>query len=138
MDGMKTTLEPGAQGRLAEYVNLLGAILGDPGRRASFAIYAMGLLGKGERKSAEPIAALACPDPMKVDAAHQRLLHFVGKGRWSDVEVRHAAARYALAEVVQRAPIDSWIIDDTGHPRFGAGGRHANGRGQPRPAGAGR
>jgi SRSO17 transposase len=56
----------------------------------------MGLLGDGERKSLEPIAARACPDPSKTDAMHQRLLHFAVDSRWSDREVRREAARYAL------------------------------------------
>jgi hypothetical protein len=48
----------------------------------------MGVLGDGERKSVEPIAARACGDPAKVDAAHQSLLHFVANARWSDAAVR--------------------------------------------------
>jgi len=124
MAEMRTTLEPGAQRRLEAYFDRLGAVLGTDGRRASFATYATGLLGNGERKSMEPIAALACPNPATVDAAHQSLLHFVGKGCWSDARVRQEAAGYALSEVVRRAPIESWIIDDTG---FLKQGRHSVG-----------
>ncbi|HEX8823863.1 MAG TPA: transposase [Archangium sp.] len=74
--------------RLEEYFRRIGDVLGEESRRGSFAIYAMGLLGDGERKSVEPIAARACPDPSKVDAMHQRLLHFAVDSRWSDREVR--------------------------------------------------
>ena len=116
---METTLEAGAQGRLEEYFVKLGEVLGSETRRASFAMYATGLLGDAERKSVEPIAALACPDPDAVDAMHQRLLHFVSNSPWSDAEVRQEAARYALSALVERGPIGSWIIDDTGFLKQG-------------------
>ena len=72
--------------RLAEYFAKIGKVLRNKKREASFAIYAMGLLDQGERKSVEPIAARACPDPEKVDAAHQRILHFLTDSEWSDRE----------------------------------------------------
>lgn len=59
--------------RLGSYFQRMGEVLGNESRRGSFALYAMGLLGDAERKSVEPIAARACPDPQKVDAMHQRL-----------------------------------------------------------------
>jgi len=59
------------------YFARIGEVLGNAKRRASFAVYAMGLLGGAERKSIEPMAALVCRDPRKMDAAHQRLLHFI-------------------------------------------------------------
>jgi len=116
---METTLEAGAQRRLAEYFGELGNVLGSESRRASFAIYAMGLLGDGERKSVEPIAARACPDPLKVDAMHQQLLHFVSNANWSDADVRLAATRAGLSALTLREPIGSWIIDDTGFLKQG-------------------
>src|SRR5713226_8340000 len=107
---METTLEAGAQGRLEEYFNRLGLVLGSDSRRGSFAMYAMGLLGDCERKSVEPIAARVCPDLASVDAVHQRLLHFIANANWSDPEIRREAARYALSALVEREPIGSWII----------------------------
>jgi SRSO17 transposase len=77
------------------------------------------VLGDGERKSVEPIAARACPDPSKVDAMHQRLLHFAVDSRWSDREVRREAARYALDSMTQREPVEAWIVDDTGFLKQG-------------------
>jgi SRSO17 transposase len=117
-------MDAAATQRLNDYFTDLGALLGNQSRRQSFAVYAMGLLGDGERKSNEPIATRACADPEGADAAHQRLLHFVSNSPWSDREVRRFAARYGLAEMTQRAPIDSWIIDDTG---FLKQGRHSVG-----------
>ncbi len=92
----------------------MGDVLGSRSRRASFATYAMGLFGEGERKSTEPIAARTCGDPARVDAEHQRLLHFIGVSQWSDREVRREAARYAVAAMTTNEPIETWIVDDTG------------------------
>src|SRR5437868_15116533 len=111
---METLLDFDGQRRLAEYLSQIGDVLGYAKRRASFATYALGLLADGERKSAEPIAARACADPRAADAAHQRLLHFLSNSDWSDRDIRRIAARYAVAQMTARAPIDSWIIDDTG------------------------
>lgn len=102
----------------------IGVVLGDMRRRESFAIYAMGLFGDGERKSIEPIAARACADPGKADAAHQRLLHFAADSPWSDCAVRREAAYYALSAMKRREPIETWIVDDTG---FLKQGRHSVG-----------
>ena len=103
-----------AEQRLADYFDTLGEVLELPSRRASFAIYAMGILGDGERKSVEPIAARACPDPKGVDALHQRLLHFVVNSHWDDHALRKTAASYALKAMTAREPITAWIVDDTG------------------------
>lgn len=116
---METLLDTDGQRRLMEYLTQIGDVLHYVKRRASFATYALGLLSDGERKSVEPIAARACADPVTTDAAHQRLLHFLSDSEWSDRDVRRLAARYALSEMTARAPIDSWIIDDTGFLKQG-------------------
>ena len=77
-------------------------------------------MGDGERKSAEPMAARACPDLDLVDAAHQRLTYFFRDAEWSDRDVRREAARYTLAAMTARGPVTDWIIDDTGFPKQGA------------------
>lgn len=46
-------------------------------------MYAMGILGDGERKSVEPMAARACAGERTAEAAHQSLLHFIANARWS-------------------------------------------------------
>jgi SRSO17 transposase len=76
-------------------------------------------MGEGERKSAEPMAARACADPARADAAHQRLLHFVSNSPWSDRDVRRTAARYALDAMKARSPVQIWIVDDTGFLKQG-------------------
>jgi len=109
-----------AVSRLESYFATIGGALGTDGRRASFARYAMGLLGSAERKSVEPIAALGCADPKRTDAEHQRLLHFMVDSPWSDREVRRLAARYALSALTEREPVEAWIIDDTGFLKQGS------------------
>jgi SRSO17 transposase len=116
---MELILDTDGQRRLTEYFDIIGGILNNDGRRASFAIYALGLLGEGERKSMEPIAARTCPDVDRVDAAHQRLQHFLVDSPWSDREVRGAATRYAVAALTEREPIDTWQFDDTGFLKQG-------------------
>jgi SRSO17 transposase len=116
---METLLDHNGQRRLAEYFARIGDVLGNEKRRVAFATYALGLLGDGERKSVEPIAARACADPRLIDAAHQRLLHFLSDSKWSDRDVRRSAARYAVDAMTARGPVDSWIFDDTGFPKQG-------------------
>lgn len=105
--------------RLEDFLEEIGGILGDPRRRASFATYALGLLSDGERKSVEPIAARACGRAARVDAIHQRLLHFLNDSEWDDAAVRRAAALYALGQMTREEPIETWIVDDTGFLKQG-------------------
>ena len=109
---------------LSAYLDGLGARLRDKRQRASFAMYALGLLSDGERKSMEPIAARACGSPDQVHAAHERLIHFLGASRWSDAAVRNHAARYAVDAMQAHGPIRTWVIDDTG---FLKQGKHSPG-----------
>lgn len=106
--------------RVEEYFERnIGKHLRDHRKRASFAMYAFGILGDGERKSAEPIAARACADPEKARAYHEKLLHFVGRSHWDDRAVRLEAARYVLTELQKRERITTWVIDDTGFLKQG-------------------
>ena len=106
--------------RIEGYFARIGEVLGNAKRRASFAVYAMGLLGSAERKSVEPMAALVCRNPKKMDAAHQRLLHFVSCAPWDDRAVRRVAAHYAVDAMVEREPVEAWILDDTGFLKQGS------------------
>jgi SRSO17 transposase len=121
---MTDFLDPAGVRRLEGFFDRIGSVLGHRRRRESFAIYAMGLLGDGERKSIEPIAARACPDPRHAGAAHQSLVHFASTAAWSDHAVRHEAADYALTAMTEREPVEAWILDDTG---FLKQGRHSVG-----------
>src|SRR5678815_2168683 len=116
---MANLMNAAAERRMSGYFDRIGRILGRKGRRESFALYAEGILGDGERKSIEPIAARACADPARADAEHQRLLHFALDAPWSDDDVRREAARYAIDAMTAHEPVDSWIIDDTGFLKQG-------------------
>lgn len=116
---MQHGLTSAAERRLNDFLEQIGSTLGNRRRRASFAAYALGLLGDGERKSVEPIAARTCPDPDAVDAVHQQLLHFVSNSDWSDRRVRLQASRYALSAMMAKEPVDTWILDDTGFLKQG-------------------
>jgi SRSO17 transposase len=113
------TLTDVGEARLETFLEDVGALLGDKRRRASFATYALGLLGEGDRKSVEPIAARATGNPADVEAAHQRLLHFLSRSDWDDRAVRLLAARYALKFMTTEQPIEACVIDDTGFLKQG-------------------
>lgn len=108
--------ELGSEGhdRLGAYFTKIGSYLRDKRKRASFAMYAYGILGDGERKSVEPIAARASGDPELVRAYTERLLHFVGESTWSDLPVRRIAAQHAIEAMAKQEPVTVWIVDDTG------------------------
>jgi SRSO17 transposase len=105
--------------RLDEYFGQIGADLKDWRKRESFAMYAQGLFGDGDRKSAEPMAARACGDPAETKRTQDKLLHFLGRSMWSDEQVRLTAARYAIDALSEREPVTTWIIDDTGFLKQG-------------------
>jgi SRSO17 transposase len=112
-------IDTAADRRLSEFLDVIGDVLKNKRRRASFAMYAMGILGDGERKSCEPIAARACGDPALCDAYHARLLHFLVDSAWSDHQVRRAATSYAITAMVARERIKAWLVDDTGFLKQG-------------------
>jgi SRSO17 transposase len=111
--------ELGTACRLEQYFERIGSHLKDRRKRESFAMYAFGILGDGERKSAEPIAARACADPDRTAAVHQKLLYFLALSSWDDQAVRREAVRYAIEAVEKREPVTTWIIDDTGFLKQG-------------------
>src|SRR5260370_36379412 len=98
-------LDAGAQGRLNEYFSAIGVALDNKTRRASFATYAMGLFGSADRKSAEPIAAIASADAEECEPAHHRLLRFLRDSPWNDREVRRVAAKHAIGAMTIAEPI---------------------------------
>ena len=83
---------PAAGKRLQQYIDGVGEILGHPKRKEAFASYTLGLLSDLERKSVEPIAALTCPDPGRLGAAHQSLLHSPTAGPRGARSARASAA----------------------------------------------
>src|SRR4051812_29319249 len=116
---MRDFMNSATKKRLEQYFDHIGALLGDKRRRESFAMYAMGLIADGERKSFEPIACKVCADPQRAGAIHQRLQQFATDSPWNDRVVRRAAARYALDAITEREAIEAWIVDDTGFLKQG-------------------
>ena len=117
--GRRMNMDPDAVARLEAFFGEIGPLLGRADRRASFATYALGILSEGERKSVEPIASRACADPAKMDAEHQRLLHFASNSTWSDRAIRRFSARYALSALAATEKVQAWILDDTGFLKRG-------------------
>jgi len=114
--------------RLGEFLNgRIGRHLSRREQKESFALYAHGILGDGERKSVEPIAARATGG---VDEGEEtagaacermqaRLLNFLRLSPWDDRSVRREAARYVIETLEKQEPVTTWIIDDTGFPKQG-------------------
>ena len=117
-------LDDGATQRLELYLSGIGSVLGNKKRRANFAMYACGLLGEGERKSVEPVAARLTGDEEQTEAMQAKLLWFLARSDWEDRPVRLHAARHAIAEMERRQAIAHWIVDDTG---FLKQGKHSPG-----------
>lgn len=77
-------------------------------RGAMYPLYIAGLLGPGDRKSIEPIAARLAP------GQYDRLHHFISDGIWDDEPLRQELARQADRMV---GGDDAFlVIDDTALP----------------------
>ena len=108
--------------RLEAYIDGLASVIGHADRVGPLHDYCIGLMMPTERKSVEPMAAVTAPQRMS--AQHQSLLHFVGKGQWSDEKVLAKVREMVLPGIERHGAIRAWIIDDTGFPKQG---RHSVG-----------
>jgi SRSO17 transposase len=97
----------------------VGQHLGRREQRESFAMYAHGIVGDGERKSVEPIAARASREKDECERIQARLLNFLRDSPWGDRDVRREAAAYAIEALEAQEPVSVWVIDDTGFPKQG-------------------
>ena len=106
--------------RLQKFLEVrIGSHLRRREQRESFALYAYGIVGDGERKSVEPIAARAAADEEECERIQGRLLTFLRDSPWDDRKVRRESARYAVDALQEQEPVTTWIIDDTGFPKQG-------------------
>ena len=87
------------------------ARLGHPARRRMCPLYVAGLIGPGERKSLQPIAARLAP------ADYDQLHHFIAVGPWEDRPLE--AERLTQADRLVGGPDTILVIDDTALPRKG-------------------
>jgi len=108
--------------RLEAYIDGLASVIGHADRVRPLHDYCVGLMMPAERKSVEPMAAMTAP--RRMSAQHQSLLHFVGKGEWSDERLLAKVREMVLPGIEQHGDIRGWIIDDTGFPKQG---RHSVG-----------
>ena len=97
-----------SESRLATYVEGLASVIGHAARVKPLRDYCVGLLMPCERKSVEPMAAVTAP--ARVSAQHQSLLHFVGKGGWSEEKMLAKVRELVLPEMERHGPIEAWII----------------------------
>jgi SRSO17 transposase len=116
---MSYELDREGQRRLGEYFDGVGGLLDNKNQRRSFAMYALGLLGDGERKSVEPIAARLTGEVDEVRKCQRKMLHFLGGADWQDMPVRRYATNEALGAMREKERIDCSIIDDTGFLKQG-------------------
>jgi SRSO17 transposase len=116
---MSRDVSTATEAKLLAYFDEIGGELQQERQRASFAAYALGILGDGDRKSCEPIAARGAVQPAEARRAHERLLHFLARSTWNDEAVRLVAARHAVAALETHEPVTTWVVDDTGFPKQG-------------------
>ncbi|PVE21967.1 IS701 family transposase, partial [Microvirga sp. KLBC 81] len=87
------------------------AHLHHPARRRMGPLYVAGLIGPGERKSLQPIAARLAP------ADYDQLHHFVAVGPWDEAPLE--AELLAQANRLVGGPEAVLVIDDTALPKKG-------------------
>ena len=98
--------------RFSAYVEGLTSVIGHADRAKPLRDYCTGLMMPCDRKSVEPMAAITAPE--RTAAQHQSLLHFVGRGDWSDQQVLAKVRELVLPSIERHGEIEAWIIDDTG------------------------
>jgi SRSO17 transposase len=108
--------------RLETYIDELASVIGHADRVRPLHDYCVGLMLPVERKSVEPMAARTAP--ARTSAQHQSLLHFVGKGQWSDEKLLAKVRELVLPGIERHGAIRAWIFDDTSFPKQG---RHSVG-----------
>ncbi|MFC5487461.1 IS701 family transposase, partial [Microvirga aerilata] len=82
-----------------------------PARRRMCPLYVAGLIGPGERKSLQPIAARLAP------VGYDQLHHFVSVGPWDEAPLE--AELLAQADRLVGGPEAVLVIDDTALPKKG-------------------
>src|SRR6476660_2664991 len=89
--------------RFVAYVEELTSVIGHADRALPLRDYCAGLLTAEGRKSVEPMAAVTVP--AQVSVQHQKLLHFVGEGKWSDESVLAKVRELVMPAIERHGPI---------------------------------
>src|SRR3954466_765784 len=106
-----TSFDAAMERRFQDYLEDLGAVVGNDARRRGLSDYMTGLLLPGERKSMEPIAERL--DSGNVSRRHQSIQHFVSEASWKDGPVRERVLGRVVPVMQKRGAIEHWIVDDT-------------------------
>jgi SRSO17 transposase len=106
-----TSFDAAMERRFQDYLEDLGAVVGNDARRRGLSDYMTGLLLPGERKSMEPIAERL--ESGNVSRRHQSIQHFVSEASWKDGLVRERVLSRVVPAMQQRGAIEHWIVDDT-------------------------
>jgi SRSO17 transposase len=101
----RQTTEADWEQEFARWLTPFLAALGHKARRHWAPVYLRGLLGPGERKSVQPMAARVAPGD------HEQLHHFIATSAWAPAPLEAALAREADQLVGGRDAV--LIIDDT-------------------------
>src|SRR3981081_4499261 len=101
--------------RFDAFVEELTSVIGHADRATPLRDYCIGLLAAEGRRSVEPMAAVTAP--AQVSVQHQKLLHFIANGPWSDERVLTKVREMVLPAIERHGPIEAWIIDDTAFPK---------------------
>ena len=109
-------LDVGWRTDLERWLEPFVVALGHPARKRMCPVYVAGLIGPGDRKSMQPMAARAC------EVGYDRLHHFVAAGVW-DAEPLEAAL-LAEADRLVGGKNAFLVVDDTALPKKG---RHSVG-----------
>ena len=107
-----TSFDAAMERRFQDYLEDLGAVVGNDARRRGLSDYMTGLLLPGERKSMEPIAERL--DSGNVSRRHQSIQHFVSEASWKDGPVRERVLGRVVPAMQQRGAIEHWIVDASG------------------------
>lgn len=102
---------PGWNDELVQWLQPFLARLGHKRRRQMCPLYVAGLIGPGERKSMEPIAARLATNP------YDRLHHFISDGVWDAGPLEEELARQADRMVGGADAV--LVVDDTALPKKG-------------------
>ena len=105
-------VDEGWRSDLERWLEPFLAGLSHPARRRMCPLYIAGLIGPGDRKSVQPMAARAG------DVGYDQLHHFVAAGVWDSVPLEAALLKEADRLVGDRAGF--LVIDDTALPKKGA------------------
>src|SRR5258708_12706833 len=103
--------------RFAAFVGELTSVIGHADRAAPLRDYCLGLLASEGRRSVEPMAAVTAPAEGAMQ--HQKLLHFIANGPWSDERLLTKVREMTLSAIERHGPIEAWIVDDTSFPKHG-------------------